>query len=152
MILSVWIPAVRRHAGYLSAVGLTVHHHICHARRADELRDLASHDWVLCMDSDEILDDGGGGILALKAGDEPDPAHGVCRYWLCWVKVRTIYPVSSPDFPVRLFNRPARFNDRPVMIRWSVLPLDSCRDSCATIPFIRCMKCLVSSTATPPGW
>jgi hypothetical protein len=29
-------------------------------------------------------------------------------------EVRTIYPVSSPDFPVRLFNRPSRFNDRPV--------------------------------------
>jgi hypothetical protein len=29
--------------------------------------------------------------------------------------VRTIYPVSSPDFPVRLFNRTqAKFNDRPV--------------------------------------
>ena len=30
-------------------------------------------------------------------------------------EVRTIYPVSSPDFPVRLFNRTlARFNQRPV--------------------------------------
>lgn len=29
--------------------------------------------------------------------------------------VRTIYPVSSPDYPVRLFNRAvAAFNDRPV--------------------------------------
>ena len=30
-------------------------------------------------------------------------------------KCRTIYPVSSPDYPVRLFNRTqSRFNNRPV--------------------------------------
>ncbi|MCL0296161.1 glycosyltransferase family 2 protein, partial [Escherichia coli] len=30
-------------------------------------------------------------------------------------QVWTIYPMSSPDYPVRLFNRQqARFNDRPV--------------------------------------
>jgi hypothetical protein len=38
------------------------------------------------------------------------------RYWfVLGEEVRTIYPVSSPDFPVRLFNRQqARFNQRPV--------------------------------------
>lgn len=70
---------------------------------------LARHDWVLCVDSDEILDDEVvAAILALKAGDEPDPvcAWRLPRYWfVLGEEVRTIYPVSSPDFPVRLFNR-----------------------------------------------
>jgi glycosyltransferase involved in cell wall biosynthesis len=50
---------------------------------------LASHDWVLCMDSDEILDNEVvAAILALKAGEEPTPpAPGVCRATgLCWAK------------------------------------------------------------------
>lgn len=79
----------------------------------------ASHDWVLCMDSDEILDKQTlDFIRALKAGDEPPANHGwrLSRYWyVLGEEVRTIYPVSSPDFPVRLFNRQhARFNLRPV--------------------------------------
>ena len=58
--------------------GLTVHHHAytTHGTQMNYATSLASHDWVLCMDSDEILDDEvAAAILALKAGDEPDPAH-----------------------------------------------------------------------------
>lgn len=101
--------------------GLTVHHHpyAAHGVQMNYATSLASHDWVLCMDSDEILDDDVvTAILALKAGDEPAPdcAWRLPRYWfVLGEEVRTIYPVSSPDFPVRLFNRSvARFNDRPV--------------------------------------
>lgn len=79
----------------------------------------ATHDWVLCMDSDEILDQQVVDfILALKAGEEPDPSYGwrLPRYWyVLGEQVRTIYPISSPDFPVRLFHRHhAQYNDRPV--------------------------------------
>ena len=101
--------------------GLTVHHHpyTAHGAQMNYATSLATHDWVLCMDSDEILDDDVvAAILALKAGDEPAPdcAWRLPRYWfVLGEEVRTIYPVSSPDFPVRLFNRTvARFNDRPV--------------------------------------
>lgn len=101
--------------------GLTVHHHpyTSHGAQMNYATSLACHDWVLCMDSDEILDDEVvAAILALKAGDDPDPARAwrLPRYWfVLGEEVRTIYPVSSPDFPVRLFNRSvARFNDRPV--------------------------------------
>ena len=77
--------------------GLSLHHHpyAMHGVQMNHAIDLASNDWVLCMDSDEILDaETVDFILTLKAGDEP---------------------VSSPDFPVRLFNRTqARFNQRPV--------------------------------------
>ncbi len=99
--------------------GLSVHHHpyTAHGTQMNYATSLARHDWVLCVDSDEILDDEVvAAILALKAGDEPDPACAwrLPRYWfVLGEEVRTIYPVSSPDFPVRLFNRSvARFNDR----------------------------------------
>ncbi|MDU3922035.1 MAG: glycosyltransferase family 2 protein [Klebsiella pneumoniae] len=99
--------------------GLTVHHHAykAHGAQMNYAIGLASHDWVLCMDSDEILDnDVVTAIQALKAGEEPDPtcAWRLPRYWFVLGKqVRTIYPISSPDYPVRLFNRQqARFNDR----------------------------------------
>lgn len=57
--------------------GLTVHHHAykAHGAQMNYAIGLASHDWVLCMDSDEILDnDVVAAIQALKAGEEPDPA------------------------------------------------------------------------------
>ncbi|EQC2550596.1 glycosyltransferase family 2 protein [Enterobacter sichuanensis] len=101
--------------------GLSIHHHpyAMHGAQMNYAVDLASNDWVLCMDSDEILDaETVDFILALKAGDEPsaDRAWRIARYWhVLGEEVRTIYPVSSPDFPVRLFNRTqARFNHRPV--------------------------------------
>jgi glycosyltransferase involved in cell wall biosynthesis len=101
--------------------GLTTHHHpySMHGAQMRQATELSSNDWVLCMDSDEILDaEAVEFILALKAGNEPDANHGwrISRYWhVLGEEVRTIYPVSSPDFPVRLFNRTqARFNDRPV--------------------------------------
>ncbi|HHV3750477.1 TPA: glycosyltransferase family 2 protein [Klebsiella pneumoniae] len=56
--------------------GLTVHHHAykAHGAQMNYAIGLASHDWVLCMDSDEILDnDVVTAIQALKAGEEPDP-------------------------------------------------------------------------------
>lgn len=79
----------------------------------------STNDWVLCMDSDEILDDTSVEfILALKAGEEPPAEQGwrISRYWyVLGEQIRTLYPVSSPDFPVRLFHRHhARFNLRPV--------------------------------------
>jgi glycosyltransferase involved in cell wall biosynthesis len=79
----------------------------------------AAHDWVLCIDSDEILDSQTiEFIQTLKWGAEPPASHAwrLSRYWyVLGEQVRTIYPVSSPDFPVRLFNRRhARFSLRPV--------------------------------------
>lgn len=101
--------------------GLTTHHHpyAAHGAQMNYATSLATHDWVLCMDSDEILDqEVVAAIQALKAGDEPDPSSAwrLSRYWfVLGEQVRTIYPVSSPDYPVRLFNRrQAGFNLRPV--------------------------------------
>lgn len=101
--------------------GLTVHHHpyTAHGAQMNYATTLASYDWVLCMDSDEILDNEVvAEILRLKAGEDLDPACAwrLPRYWyVLGEAVRTIYPVSSPDYPVRLFNRTtAAFNNRPV--------------------------------------
>ena len=101
--------------------GLSVHHHpyTAHGTQMNYATSLARHDWVLCGTAMRSFDDEVvAAILALKAGDEPDPACAwrLPRYWfVLGEEVRTIYPVSSPDFPVRLFNRSvARFNDRPV--------------------------------------
>lgn len=79
----------------------------------------SSNDWVLCADSDEIFDEPTlEFIRTLKAGETPPPEYGwrISRYWyVLGEQTRTIYPISSPDFPVRLFNRNhALFNLRPV--------------------------------------
>lgn len=78
----------------------------------------ASNDWVLCMDSDEILDPATvDEILRLKDRlDDATMAYRISRYWYALGRpVRALYPVSSPDFPVRLFHRSqARFNGAPV--------------------------------------
>lgn len=80
--------------------------------------DHASHDWVLCMDSDEVIDEATvAAILKLKQElDDPTLAYRITRHWfVLGQEVHAIYPVSSPDYPVRLFNRSiARFNDAPV--------------------------------------
>lgn len=101
--------------------GLSPHHHpyTMHGVQMNHAIGLAVNDWVLCMDSDEILDaETVDFILALKSGHTPSPekAWRIPRYWhVLGQEVRTLYPVSSPDFPVRLFNRThARFNQRPV--------------------------------------
>jgi glycosyltransferase involved in cell wall biosynthesis len=101
--------------------GLNIHHHpyTMHGAQMNHAISLAQNDWVLCMDSDEILDEQTlDFILQLKAGNEPSPeqAWRLPRYWyVLGEEIRTIYPISSPDFPVRLFNRRnAHFNDRPV--------------------------------------
>lgn len=101
--------------------GITPFHHpySMHGMQMNVAIERASHDWVLCMDSDEIMDEQTVNfILALKAGEEPakEKAWRLPRYWyVLGEQVRTLYPVSSPDFPVRLFNRQhARFNLRPV--------------------------------------
>jgi glycosyltransferase involved in cell wall biosynthesis len=90
-----------------------------HGEQMNAAAALAAHDWVLCIDSDEVADDRlVAAVRALKAGPEPDPgnAYRLRREWyVLGRKVRAIYPVSSPDFPVRLFNRTrVRFNDAPV--------------------------------------
>lgn len=91
-----------------------------HGQQMNKAIALAEHDWVFCLDSDEVLDQQTlDFIMQLKAAPaEPaaDQAWRISRYWYVLGKqVKTIYPVASPDYPVRLFNRRvAQFNHRPV--------------------------------------
>ncbi|OJH27196.1 glycosyltransferase family 2 protein [Enterobacter kobei] len=105
----------------LQEYGITpiFHPYAMHGEQMNIAISRSSNDWVLCMDSDEILDeDTIHYILALKSGDEPsaDCGWSLSRYWyVLGERTRTIYPISSPDFPLRLFNRQnVRFNNRPV--------------------------------------
>jgi glycosyltransferase involved in cell wall biosynthesis len=105
---------------YLAAQGVTPHHrpYDTHAAQMNFAIAQARHDWVLCMDSDEYLDaTTAANIRALLPRlDDPRVGYRITRHWhVLGAEVRAIYPVSSPDKPVRLFHRAqARFNDQPV--------------------------------------
>lgn len=102
-------------------LGCEPHHapYETHGRQMNLAIQRARHPWVLYMDSDEIMDAQAlCWLLQFKLVPNPDPhtAWRLCRHWFVLGQpVRTIYPVSSPDFPVRLFHRNVvRFNDQPV--------------------------------------
>lgn len=105
---------------YLASLGICSIHRIyeTHARQMNFAVSLAKNDWVLCLDSDEFIDnDTIKHINQLKAHfTDQNHAYRITRHWhVLGKEVRAIYPVSSPDYPVRLFNRKAaRFNDQPV--------------------------------------
>lgn len=89
-----------------------------HGEQMNHAIGLASNDWVLCVDSDEIFDvDTVRHIIDLKQTlDDPMMAYRISRYWhMLGTPIHALYPVSSPDYPVRLFNRKnVCFNDAPV--------------------------------------
>jgi len=105
----------------LNEYGVDVYYHAyaTHAQQMNYAISLAKNDWVLCMDSDEILSEetiSAINIVKEKNLDNQYIAWSISRYWYVLGKpVRTIYPVSSPDYPLRLFNRnQVKFNNQPV--------------------------------------
>ncbi len=78
-------------------------------------QDNCTHNWVLALDSDEVMDGEMAAHLAgLKANnfrpDGPDgrevEAYKLRRRWYLFDKeVRCILPVISPDYPIRLFRK-----------------------------------------------
>lgn len=96
-----------------------LHHRFeTHARQMNYAIAQASNDWVLCLDSDEFMDNVCVAAIRQLKEDLLDVSVGyrLQRYWhVLGQEVHAIYPVSSPDRPVRLFHRSvARFNDQPV--------------------------------------
>jgi glycosyltransferase involved in cell wall biosynthesis len=89
-----------------------------HARQMNFAIAQATHDWVLCLDSDETLDpECVEAICRLKETlTDPEVGYRIQRHWqVLGQSVHAIYPISSPDRPVRLFHRrQAGFNDQPV--------------------------------------
>jgi glycosyltransferase involved in cell wall biosynthesis len=139
---------------------LHVHYHpyAMHGAQMNHATSLAAHDWVLCMDSDEILDEQTVNfILQLKAGDEPVlTRHGVCRVTgMCWVNKPARYILYLHLISLCAYIIAARrvLTIVQLMIRWKVIRhRQKYRGMCATIRFIRCMKYSVNLIATPRGW
>lgn len=105
---------------YLSNHGLTpiYRKYDTHARQMNHAIGLCRCDWVICIDSDEFLDE----LTVFNINNlkskliDASVAYRISRYWqILGKQVHAIYPVSSPDYPVRLFNKHSvLFNDQPV--------------------------------------
>jgi glycosyltransferase involved in cell wall biosynthesis len=89
-----------------------------HGEQMNHAISLASNDWVLCIDSDEILDqETVNAVLTLKAGDEPDPEwHGeYVATGLFWVKKSGRFILFHPLIILCVFltvNSPGLITDR----------------------------------------
>lgn len=97
----------------------TYNPYVSHSDQMNFALTKTTNQWVLCMDSDEIIDELTiNNINNLKSSlINPHKAYRISRYWyiLDGIKVRAIYPVSSPDYPVRLFHKDyVKFNGEPV--------------------------------------
>lgn len=98
---------------------IKIHHHpyYSHAQQMNYAVSLATYDWVLCIDSDEIPTDHF--ITKFKQTlcqfdfFKINLAGRIKRNWFVLGRqVHAMYPCSSPDFVVRFFNRQqCRFND-----------------------------------------
>jgi len=77
-----------------------------------------THDLVLMIDSDEIPDDELISALnELKRSNEILDAYRLKREWfVLGKKIHAVYPVVSPDFPVRVFDKhKSNFDNSPVV-------------------------------------
>lgn len=105
---------------FLAEAGITStsRAYISHSDQMNFAIEQASNDWVLCLDSDEYLDEETTQSIHNVKPTLNDPTVGyrIQRYWkVLGREVHAIYPVSSPDRPLRLFNRTrVRFNGQPV--------------------------------------
>lgn len=92
--------------------------YVSHSDQMNYASSIARHEWVLCIDSDEILDEATvANVLALKPRlDDARKAYRISRQWFALGRpVHAVYPASSPDYPVRLFHRgTVQFNGAPV--------------------------------------
>ena len=68
---------------------------------------ICHHDHVLALDSDEIVsDEFVQEVIQMKQLGFDKDAYRITRFWVIrGVKVHSIFPVDSPDFPIRLFDR-----------------------------------------------
>ena len=80
--------------------------------------DQCSNNLVLMIDSDEIPDDDLiSSLEKVKQTDEIPDAYRLKREWfVLGKKIHAVYPVVSPDYPVRLFDkRKSNFDNSPVV-------------------------------------
>jgi len=71
--------------------------------------ELCRHDYILMMDADEIPDESFcESVISLKQEGFRHEAYTAPREWIVLgKKIHVIYPIDSPDYPVRLFDRRA---------------------------------------------
>ena len=92
----------------------------CHSDQMNYATNLAKNDWVLCLDSDEIPNeefiDQMKSISTIFGKDDIFKVGRIKRKWfVLGVPVHAMYPCSSPDYVVRLYNKTVcGFNDRKV--------------------------------------
>lgn len=85
-------------------------------------------DWILFLDSDELPDDTFiDAIKRLKSKGFGFAAYSVQRNWNVLGKnIHCLYPVVSPDFPIRLYNRKlASFKDSPQLVHEEPVGFDT---------------------------
>ncbi|MBN9234946.1 MULTISPECIES: glycosyltransferase family 2 protein [Phyllobacteriaceae] len=77
------------------------------AAQRQAAQDLCSHDHVLFVDSDEVMSDAlVDAVLQVKRQGFPGHVYAFRREWyVMGRKVRGLYPVNSPDYPIRLLDR-----------------------------------------------
>jgi glycosyltransferase involved in cell wall biosynthesis len=91
-----------------------------HSNQMNYATSLATNDWVLCLDSDEIpSDEFIKNFLSLTQTFDFEHSTQVGRIHRQWIvlgrPVHAMYPCSSPDFVTRFYNkRQSAFNDRVV--------------------------------------
>lgn len=91
---------------------------------------MCAHDWVLFVDSDEILDEELiGEINHMKAAGFDRLGHDGYRVRREWYvlgrRVHAIYPVKCPDFRVRLYNRQSGQFDKASPVHEKIVGLAS---------------------------
>lgn len=82
-----------------------------------------TYKWVLAIDSDEVVsNDFIEEVMALKQHGFTYDAYTIARYWIVQgVQVHGVFPVESPDFPVRLVDKTkAYFGDNSGVVHESV--------------------------------
>lgn len=82
------------------------HLHTFREQRAFALSQ-CTHNWVLSFDSDEIpSNELVETIVSMKQTGFTFDAYSICRKWNVLGKdVHVMFPIVSPDYPIRLFNR-----------------------------------------------
>lgn len=92
----------------------------------------ATLEQVLCMDNDEVIDiEAIQPIAVFKTIQNPTKKHAYrirSNGFVLSQFARAIYPVSSPNYPIRLFNRKSlKFNDAP---------MDDAAEGCVETPIL----------------
>ncbi len=101
-------------------VTLTHNPYSCHSDQMNFATSLATNDWVLCLDSDEIptekfISETKKLFIEFDLSDSSCVGRIERKWFVLGKPVHAMYPCSSPDYVVRFFNKKTcRFNGRKI--------------------------------------